>query len=42
MGTICAPLITNLFPYCYERDIMSNLQKSKRFNLIDKFNDTSR
>ena len=30
------------FLYCYERAFMSNLQKSKRFDLIDKFNDTSR
>ena len=44
MGTNCAPLIADLFLYCYERDFtcMSNLQKSKRFGLIDKFNDTSR
>ena len=42
MGTNCAPLITDLFLYCFERDFMSNLQKSKRFDLIDKFNDTSR
>ena len=42
MGTNCAPLIADLFLYCYERDFMSNLQKSKRFYLIDKFNDTSR
>ena len=42
MGTNCAPLIPNLFLYCYERDFMSNLQKSKRFDLIDKFNDASR
>ena len=42
MGTYCAPLIADLFLYCYERDFMSNLQKSKRFDLIDKFNDTSR
>ena len=42
MGTNCAPLIANLFLYCYERYFMSNLQKSKRFDLIDKFNDTSR
>ena len=28
--------------YCYERDLMSNLQKSNWFDLIDKFNDTSR
>ena len=34
--------ITNLFLYCYESDIMSNLQKLKRFDLIDKFNDTLR
>ena len=42
MGTNCAPLIADLFLNCYERDFMSNLQKSKRFDLIDKFNDTSR
>ena len=38
MGTNCAPL----FLYCLEMDSMSNLQKSKRFDLIDKSNDTSR
>ena len=42
MGTNCAPLIADLFLYCYERDFMSDLQKSKRFDLIDMFNDTSR
>ena len=42
MGTNCAPLIIDLFLYCYERDFMSDLQKSKRHNLIDMFNDTSR
>ena len=42
MGTNCAPLIADLFRYCYERDFMSNLQKSKWFVLKDKFNDTSR
>ena len=42
MGTNCAPLIAHLFLYCYERDFMSDLQKSKRFDLIDMFNDTSR
>ena len=42
IGTKCAPLIADLFLYCYERDFMSNLQKSKRVDLIDKFNDTSR
>ena len=42
MGTNCAPLIADLFLHCYERDFMSDLQKSKRFDLIDMFNDTSR
>ena len=42
MGTNCDPLIADLFLYCYERDFLSNLQKSKRFDLINKFNDTSR
>ena len=35
IGTITVPLIANLFLYCYERDFMSNLQKSKRFDNID-------
>ena len=42
MGTYCAPLIAGLFLYCYERDFMSDLCKSKRHDLIDMFNDTSR
>ena len=43
MDTNCAPFIADLFLlYCYERDFISNLQKSKRFDLIDKFNDTYR
>ena len=42
MGTNCAPLISDLNLYYYERDFMSNQQKFKRFDLIDKFNDTSR
>ena len=42
MGTNCAPLIVDLFLFCYERDFMSNLHKSKQYNLIDMFNDTSR
>ena len=28
MGTYCAPVKADLFLYCYERDFMSNLQKS--------------
>ena len=42
MGTNCAQRIADLFLYCYENGFMSNLQKSKRFELVDKFSDTSR
>ena len=42
MGTYCAQLIADLFLYCVERDFMSNLLKSKQFDLVHKFNDTSR
>ena len=42
MATKCDQLIADLFLYCYERDVLSDLQKSKRFDLIDMFNDTSR
>ena len=41
MGTNCAPLIADLF-ICCERDFMSDHHKSKRYDLIDMFNDTSR
>ena len=42
MGTNCAPLIADLLVFCYEGDFMSNLHKSKRYDLKDIFNDTSR
>ena len=42
MGTNCAPLTAVLFLYFYERYFMSDLHKSKRFDLIDMLNDTSR
>ena len=41
LGTNYAPLLADLILYCYERDFMANLQKYKRFDLIDKLNDTS-
>ena len=37
MGTNCAPVIADLFLFCYERDFKSNLHKSKRYDLIDMF-----
>ena len=42
LGTNCAPLIADLFLFCYERDFMSNLHKSKQYDLIDMSNHTSR
>ena len=42
IGTNCVPLIADLFLYCYERDFMSDLHKSKFHDLIDMFNDISR
>ena len=42
MDTNYAPLIADLFLYCYERIFMSNLQKYKPYDLIDKFNNTAR
>ena len=41
MGTNCVILIADLFLYC-DRDCMSNLQNSKRFDFIDTSNDVSR
>ena len=31
MGTNCAPLIADLFLYCYERDFMSDFKSRRRF-----------
>ena len=41
MGTNCAPLIADLFLFCYERAFMSYLHNFKQYDLIDMFNDTS-
>ena len=42
MGTNCAPLVADLFLFCYERDFMKSLTKEIRYDLIDAFNSTSR
>ena len=42
MGTNCAPLIADLFLFCNERNLISNLHKSKQYDLIEMLNDTSR
>ena len=43
MGTNCAPLIADLFLYCYESQFMAKLHKdSTKSDLIEKFNNTHR
>ena len=42
MGTNCAPLVDDLFPFCYEMDFMMSLSYDKQADVIDAFNTTSR
>ena len=42
MGTNCAQLIADLFLFCYEKNFISNHHKSKQYDFIDMFSDTSR
>ena len=42
MGTNCAPLIANLFLFCYERDFVLSLSDNNQTDIIEAFNSTSR
>ena len=42
MGTYCAPLVADLFLFCYERDFMLSLSDDKQADVIDAFNTTFR
>ena len=42
MGTNCAPLVADLFLFCYERDFMMSLSDDNQADVIDAFNTTSR
>ena len=42
MGTNCAPLVANLFLFCYEWDFMMFLSDDKQADIIDAFKTTSR
>ena len=42
MGINCAPLLADLFLFCYERDFMMSLFDDKQADVIDAFNTTSR
>ena len=42
MGTKFAPLVMDLFLFCYERDFMMSLFDDKQADVIGAFNTTSR
>ena len=42
MGTNCAPLVADLFLFCYERDFMTSLSDVKQGEIIEAFRSTSR
>ena len=42
MGTNCAPLVDDLFLYCYERDFMDSRNHDNQADVIEAFNSTSR
>ena len=41
-GTNCAPLVADLFLFCYERDYFKSLSDDKQVDIIDDFNTTFR
>ena len=42
MGTNCAPLVADLFLFCYDRDFMLSLSDNNQADIIEAFNSTSR
>ena len=42
MGTNCAPLVADLFLFCYERDFMLSLSDNNQTDIIETLNSTSR
>ena len=42
MDTNCAPLIADLFLFCYERDFMLSQSDNNQTDIIEAFNSTSR
>ena len=42
MGINSAPLVVDLFLFCYERDFMKNLSSNNQADVIKAFNLTSR
>ena len=42
MVTNCAPLVADLFLFCYERDFMMSLSVENQYDIIEAFSSTSR
>ena len=42
MGTNCAPLVADLFLFCYEKDPMLSVSDDNQSEVIEAFNSTSR
>ena len=42
MDANCAPLVTDLFLFCYKRDVMLSLSEDNQSDVIEAFNSTSR
>ena len=42
MGTNCAPLVADLFLFCYERDFMLSLSGNNQADVVETSNSTSR
>ena len=42
MGINCAPLVADLFLFCYERDFMLSLSDNNQADIMEAFNSTSR
>ena len=38
----CAPLVADLFLFCFERDLMLSLSDNNQTDIIEAFNSTSR
>ena len=41
MGPNCAPLVADLFLFCYERDFMLSLSDNNQIDIIEAFNSTT-
>ena len=42
MDTNCAPLVADLFLFCYERDFMLSLSDNNQTDITEAFKSTSR